>query len=1356
MSIDRATFGLRLILNGFEQTLLCGVLLFTSTATHAQIAPDATLGEERSQIVPRALGGESINGGAIRGTHLFHSFSEFNVGNGQQVYFANPTGIQTIFTRVTGNTSSNINGTLGVDGAANLFLLNPNGLLFGPNARLDVRGSFVGSTANAIQFGNQGAFSATNPTSPNPLLTIRPSALLFTQLNTAPIVSGSIAPVGTNAVDRSLFGLRVADGQNLLLVGGDVVVDGGNTGAGLVAQGGRIELGGLASTGAISIDEFKLTYPDGVARSNVSLVNDARVSVQGNNGNIAVNANTLIGTNGGRLVAGFNGTGTIAVNANIINFAGTSALDGVASGLGNIVANGANNGGDILINANSLTLSAGAEINTGVLATEQGSAGNIAIDADSISITDNASIAANTQGQGNAGNISINADSISIAGALISTGTRGQGNAGNIAIQVDQVNLKNGASIDSSVDPQGVGRGGDVSIQSNSLSMEGAGIISRVELDGQGNSGNISIKTGALSATQGSQLSTSVFGQGNGGNISIEAQDILFRDLPIVGGAPTPSGIFNIVDFTGIGNAGDVRIKTGTLTILNDAGIITYTRGLGNAGNIFIQAEQLNLLAAGSGIDSSAVLGTGNAGNIQIQTNSLSMAGSSAISSSTNTTGNGGNIQIDTDSLVMERPSVRGSKAVPEPPDAMFSGVISTGTTSSGLAGNITLNIRDTLFMDQGRVSSAVLDGGTLVPQLRGSGLAGNIQVNTGSLQAIRSFFETSSSGQGNAGEVVIRAQDSISLNNGSIISSTISSFRGSNAIGNSGNIEIEARSLLMDNAQLLSFTDALGDAGKVQIRVQDQIILDGRNGFTSIVTSVSNNGIGRGGDILIEAQSLLMDNAQLLSLTDALGDAGKVQIRVQDQIILDGRNGFTSIATSVSNNGIGRGGDILIEAGSVQLNSAELTTSTFGKGNAGNVVISVRDRVELSQGGQFLAGTTGQGDAGNVILRANNLIVDGVDPRTSKLSGIFTLVGQSAVGRARDIDIDVNSLTIKNGGRIGASTFGQGNAGDINIRVRDRMVLSGATPIDQAISSISSAATETATGTAGTIRISNPQILEIRDGARMIVNSVNNQKGGNIEIQARQLLLNQGSISAETASTDGGNITLQLNALSLRNQSRISTTAGVAQLGGNGGNITINAGAIVAPTKENSDITADAFNGRGGNVRINADTIFGIQPRAQATSESDITASSQLGVQGDISVNQAEVQPTQGAIELPTKLIDASNQIAQACPRNLADWGQFVTSGRGSMPPSPMDPLSGIGILNSLAEAEDQPNAVSAEAIKSETASKPISNGSSAIAPPEMIEAQGWTKHPNGKVSLVSQSSKVMPSSRPTVNCSI
>jgi filamentous hemagglutinin family protein len=169
-----------------------GINAFTcktlAQTTPSNIKPDSTLGAEASQILQnqnfRGLPIEEIRGGATRGINLFHSFLEFNVSEGRGAYFFSPSAdILNIFARVTGANRSEILGTLGTFGNSqpNLFLINPNGIIFGKNASLDVQGSFMGTTANGVQFGSQGNFSATNP-QPVPLLTINPSALFENQI----------------------------------------------------------------------------------------------------------------------------------------------------------------------------------------------------------------------------------------------------------------------------------------------------------------------------------------------------------------------------------------------------------------------------------------------------------------------------------------------------------------------------------------------------------------------------------------------------------------------------------------------------------------------------------------------------------------------------------------------------------------------------------------------------------------------------------------------------------------------------------------------------------------------------------------------------------------------------------------------------------------------------------------------------------------------------------------------------------------------------------------------------------------------------------------------------------------------
>lgn len=232
----------------FPQSLRLGIgligissAIFWGNDSLAEITPDGSVNFSLTTDTINGAPATRITGGVQQDTNLFHSFAQFNVNLGQRVYFTDP-GVNNILSRVTGNSSSIIQGVLGVDGAANLFLLNPKGIIFGLNSSLDVRGSFVGTPANAIEFGTQEIFSATP--SAVPILTVNPWAFLFNQIAAASITN------------QSTPGLQVPDGKSLLLVGGEVRLEGGI----LRAPGGRIELGGLTEPGKVTIDISAQAY----------------------------------------------------------------------------------------------------------------------------------------------------------------------------------------------------------------------------------------------------------------------------------------------------------------------------------------------------------------------------------------------------------------------------------------------------------------------------------------------------------------------------------------------------------------------------------------------------------------------------------------------------------------------------------------------------------------------------------------------------------------------------------------------------------------------------------------------------------------------------------------------------------------------------------------------------------------------------------------------------------------------------------------------------------------------------------------------------------------------------------------
>ncbi|MFM7423557.1 MAG: filamentous hemagglutinin N-terminal domain-containing protein [Elainella sp.] len=298
------------MLSRLQKIEIAGLLLaYTSllpTAAMAQITPDATLGTESSRVRPGAAlrrGGTAdlIEGGATRGANLFHSFSEFNVNDGQRVYFANPDGIANILSRVTGTDVSDIRGTLGVDGSANLFFLNPNGINFGPDARLDVLGSFLATTGNDFLFPGGSTFGTGNPQAPSLLTVSVPVGVQY----------GGRVP-GAIVVDGAI--LFVDSGKSLILAGGTIRLDNalletielatGN----FPADGGRVELG-AASAGTVGINQnggqFSLSFPDSTLRSDISIVNGSSIDVRAEDkGAISVYARNLEMLSGGRLRAG--------------------------------------------------------------------------------------------------------------------------------------------------------------------------------------------------------------------------------------------------------------------------------------------------------------------------------------------------------------------------------------------------------------------------------------------------------------------------------------------------------------------------------------------------------------------------------------------------------------------------------------------------------------------------------------------------------------------------------------------------------------------------------------------------------------------------------------------------------------------------------------------------------------------------------------------------------------------------------------------------------------------------------------------------------------------------------------------
>ncbi len=635
-------------------------------------------------------------------------------------------------------------------------------------------------------------------------------------------------------------------------------------------------------------------------------------------------------------------------------------------------------------------------------------------------------------------------------------------------------------------------------------------------------------------------------------------------------------------------------------------------------------------------------------------------------------------------------------------------------------AGDITLDATDNIEI-KGRSEI----GNIILPGAIGNG--GNIRINMGTLTFTDGgTLFTGVVGQGKSGNIVINARDTISLTGGKILSTVLN-----NLALTAGDIRITTGSLKLDNSGISTIV-AQGNAGNISIDARDTVSVENGSFLASSFIPDDPTVIGQAGRIQIDTQSLFIANqSQVVSVVAGQGNAGEIDINATKRVVISGgkNNTLASISSSAVSD-FGQGGDIKIATEMLSLtNFAVISAATVGFGNAGNLTIQAND-ISLKNGGTLTTNSFNQGNPGNIKIQADNISVDGVSD--NNINSVISSLGTLGNGQAGDIDITANNLSLTNGGLLFASTLGPRNAGNITANVRDNLLIFGTSPNGRIPSAISSETSNISTGDAGNINIVNPQNIEIRDGGAIIVNSLGSGRGGDVRVQAGNLLLNRGSITAVTSSTDGGDINLQLGkTLILRNASLLSTTAGEANSGGNGGNIIINAPFIVAVPKENSDITANAFTGAGGNIRIDAQGIFGIEARSQLTNTaSEITASSEFGVQGEIAIAQPDIDPTQGLIELPQDVVDASGQIGQLCPRGELAFrrplNKFIVTGRGSLPPSPLQPLSGkIGVRPLASLDEDNSAKVS-----------PTPN--SQLPTPSIIEAQAFMKTADGGIALV------------------
>ncbi|NEZ68084.1 filamentous hemagglutinin N-terminal domain-containing protein [Leptolyngbyaceae cyanobacterium CCMR0082] len=1197
--------------------LLAAVAALWSEPIQAQLIPDQTLGAEGSvvstDVLVKGSLADLIEGGAARGPNLFHSFDAFTVANDQRVYFANPAEIESILSRVTGNNRSDIFGTLGVDGNADLFLINPNGIVFGPDVSLDVTGSFYATTAAAVDVGD-GVFSAVMP-GQSQLLAVSPSVLFWNHLTDN---SGDITNRGqvTAGADLVLAGqnldlaAQVAGVGDVSLLATDIVKIRDTADNPFIALAG----GDLLVQGNQQVDIVALTHPDSQLFSHGNMVLRSPAPVNGD--------------------AYFFSGGNFRIE-NLDNTPGNlnSPVDPIIRSLGDVEFDN--------YFGSSLHILAGGSVTFTIALITAPDPGIAGVDflQETIELSDGTIVEVDGSAQPT---IDIRAGvSPEAVGVIPAENPSGQGfldlfvdsfflpltpsitakpSSADIEIGSILINQPNGIILlTNQYEPNMSLSGGDVQVIGNDLTGSGLRKLG-INITAPDNGSIFLDSRNDITVTD---TDITILGSRSTGDIVLVADENVILENS---GGFVLSGIFNRIDVGGQGTTGDIRISAKNLSVLNGAQIDSRLLGNGETSDIILDIEDTVLF---DGIDPLTNATSGVFSSVQ-----------------RNSQGQAGDIYIEAGNF-----------------ELLNGATLRSSTFGIGDAGNITLNIRDTARFDSddpvNNFSGVLAD-----VQPNAQGQAGNVFVETTELEVLGGTVLSASNfgGVGNAGNVILDIRETARFDQ----ASQATSEYASNAPGRGGNVMLSATNLdVLNGAVLSTNTFGNGDAGDVILDVRETVRFDGRDpdpigrnsGATSNI-SVSNAsnlvGMGNGGNVRINAGSLeVLNGAEISADVDGIGNGGDVVLDIRGTARIAGSSPLTGVASGVSS-----------------------AITTGGQGQAGNVELKVTN-LELLDGAQISSGTQGIGDAGDVILAVRETArIEGFENRRGPFgTGIFSSVDDTGRGQGGNIRLDANNL-ILNGAQIVSGIRGRGDGGDITLNVRDTLRLENNDPATNARSGIFSNSISTAVGSSGDIRVISDK-LEIFDSLIRASSEGNGNAGDIFIIVQDDIQARNGSITADSAFNAGGQIQISSSNIFLFENSDIQTfvNSGADDGGdieiiadalvafddsdilafaadGRGGDIDLSRTAFFGEDLQFAQPGTDPIT-LDGNGRVDINATGGI-------------------ASGTISL--ADVSFIENSItELPDELVNPETLVAASCIAQSSDIGSSVVfTGNDSLPQQP------------------------------------------------------------------------------------